>query len=337
MTSPTTAPSTAPNSAMNSALLHSHLALPNKRVGKVRDVYDLPAELVDLAGVLPAEEARRPHDLLLIVASDRISAFDVVMPTPIAGKGALLTEMAIFWQRMIEARGLCNTHLVSGDADLLRDACFAPGGTTREQLRGRIMIARRARVVPIECVARGYLEGSGWKEYQAKGSVCGVALPAGLRQCEQLAEPIFTPATKEEQGKHDENISFERASELVGRELMEKLRTLTLEIFALASEHALPRGIRIADTKFEFGFDASGQITLVDEALTPDSSRFWPSDGYVPGQSQRSFDKQFLREYLETLVARGAWNKAAPGPQLPESVVHATLAKYSEARDRLLS
>jgi phosphoribosylaminoimidazole-succinocarboxamide synthase len=325
-----------PTTAHNAALLYSQLALPNKRVGKVRDVYDLPAACVDLSGVLPAEQARGPQDLLLIVASDRISAFDVVMPTPLAGKGALLTEMAVFWQRMIEARGLCATHLVSSDASLLRDACFRDGGTTREQLAGRIMIARRARVVPIECVARGYLEGSGWKEYQASGSVCGVRLPAGLRQCEQLAEPIFTPATKEEQGKHDENISFERASALVGRELMEKLRRLTLSIYALASEHALPRGIRIADTKFEFGLDSAGEIMLVDEALTPDSSRFWPSDSYEPGRAQRSFDKQYLREYLETLVASGRWNKAAPGPELPDSVVSATLAKYVEARDRLV-
>lgn len=317
--------------------MHSDLALPNKRVGKVRDVYDLPASMVDLESVMTADEARRERDMLLIVASDRISAFDVVMPTAIAGKGALLTEMAIFWQRMIEARGLCQTHLISGEADLLRDACFANTATTREHLRGRIMIARKAKVVPIECVARGYLEGSGWKEYQATGKVCGIALPAGLRQCEQLPEPIFTPATKEEQGRHDENITFERSCELVGSDLMHSLRALTLAIYSMASEHALPRGIRIADTKFEFGLDSSGTITLIDEALTPDSSRFWPSDSYAPGKAQASFDKQYLREYLETLVARGQWNKQAPGPQLPESIASATLKKYAEARDRLLS
>lgn len=317
-------------------LLQSDLALPNKRAGKVRDVYDLPAQFVDLASVLGADEARRSQQLLLIVATDRISAFDVVMPTPIAGKGALLTEMAIFWQRMIEARSVCKTHLLSGDVDLLHDGVFAGSATTREQLRGRIMIARKAKVIPIECVARGYLEGSGWKEYQETGKVCGISLPAGLRQCEQLDEPIFTPATKEEQGKHDENISFERASELVGFELMSQLRTLTLAIYSLASEHAQPRGIRIADTKFEFGLDASGAITLIDEALTPDSSRFWPSDGYAPGKSQASFDKQYLREYLEQLVAQGKWNKQAPGPELPEAVAEATLRKYAEARDRLV-
>jgi phosphoribosylaminoimidazole-succinocarboxamide synthase len=323
--------------ASHAPLLRSQLALPNRREGKVRDVYDLPSQLVQLEGVLDADAARRPQDLLLIVASDRISAFDVVMPTPIAGKGVLLTDMAIFWQRMIEARGLVQTHLVSADVDLLSDSIFAGQPTTREQLRGRIMIARKAKVVPIECVARGYLEGSGWKEYQATSSVCGIALPKGLRQCEQLDEPIFTPATKEDFGKHDENISFDRAAQLVGVDLMERLRTLTLAIYSMACEHALPRGIRIADTKFEFGLDSKGEIMLVDEALTPDSSRFWPSDAYAAGRSQQSFDKQYLREYLEQLVAANKWNKQAPGPELPEAIVQATVAKYAEARDRLLS
>jgi phosphoribosylaminoimidazole-succinocarboxamide synthase len=200
------------------------------------------------------------------------------------------------------------------------------------------MIARAAKVVPIECVVRGYLEGSGWKEYQASGSVCGVRLPAGLRQCDQLPEPIFTPATKEEMGKHDENVSFERASQLVGEELMRRLRDLSLAIYTMAASHAQARGIIIADTKFEFGTvngPQGPQIILIDEALTPDSSRFWPADTYAPGKPQRSFDKQYLREYLESLVAKGQWNKQAPGPVLPADIASATAGKYDEARVRL--
>jgi phosphoribosylaminoimidazole-succinocarboxamide synthase len=197
-------------------------------------------------------------------------------------------------------------------------------------------------VVPIECVVRGYLEGSGWKEYQATGGVCGVRLPAGLRQCDRLPEPIFTPATKEEMGRHDENVSFERAAGLVGEPLMRRLRELSLAIYALASEHARQRGIIIADTKFEFGLidgarEATPEVILIDEALTPDSSRFWPADTYAPGQPQRSFDKQYLREYLESLVAKGQWNKQAPGPILPDDIARATAAKYDEARARLIT
>lgn len=280
---------------------------------------------------------------LLIVATDRISAFDVVMPTPIPGKGALLTDLATFWLRFVEARGLAPTHLLSNDVGAVPASAFGPGGTTREALAGRIMIARKAKVVPIECVARGYLEGSGWKEYQQAGSVCGITLPRGLRQCDRLPEPIFTPATKEEVGRHDENISFDRAAELVGRGLMESLRRATLAIYEAASAHARERGIIIADTKFEFGFpvDACGRADesrgpmLIDEVLTPDSSRFWPMDGYEPGRAQKSFDKQYLREYLETLVASGRWDKRAPGPTLPPEVAARTLEKYREARDRL--
>ncbi|CAG0970385.1 phosphoribosylaminoimidazole-succinocarboxamide synthase [Phycisphaerales bacterium] len=308
------------------AVSNSDLALPGLRRGKVRDVYDLPAD--------PASGDPR----LLIVATDRISAFDVVMPSPIAGKGAILTELSTFWLRFIERLGLVRTHLLSTNADELPASAFRPGGTTREDLRGRIMIARKAAVIPIECVARGYLEGSGWKDYQATGMVCGVRLPAGLRQCDRLPEPIFTPATKEELGKHDQNISFETACERVGRPLIEDLRRRTLAIYKAASEHAAARGILIADTKFEFGIPASGgDPILIDEALTPDSSRFWPAQDYEPGRAQRSFDKQYLREWLEELVREGRWNKQSPGPQLPPQVVAATLKKYVEARDRLLA
>ncbi|MDX2131940.1 MAG: phosphoribosylaminoimidazolesuccinocarboxamide synthase [Planctomycetota bacterium] len=327
-------------------LAAADLLLPGLRRGKVRDVFDLPPD--------PATGDPR----LLIVATDRISAFDVVMPTPIPGKGALLTEMAAFWLAFVRARGLCRTHLLSTDAADVPDSAFRPGGTTRDDLRGRVMIVRRARVVPIECVARGYIEGSGWKDYQRTGAICGVALPPGLRQCDALPRPIFTPATKEAFGRHDENIDFDRACAIAGRPLMEHLRGVTLAIYTEAAAYARDRGIIIADTKFEFGFESASDsgpaaigggaddpraamppasIMLVDEALTPDSSRFWPLAGYEPGRPQRSFDKQYLREYLERLVASGAWNKQSPGPELPDEIVRATLDRYREARDRLLA
>jgi phosphoribosylaminoimidazole-succinocarboxamide synthase len=303
-------------------LLETRLNLPGPRRGKVRDVYELP----DDSG-----------ERLLIVATDRISAFDVVMPTPIAGKGRVLTRLSTFWLRFIEQAGICRTHLISDDVGHVPDAAFGVGGTPRDALADRIMIARRARVVPIECVVRGYLEGSGWKEYQAGGSVCGVALPKGLKQCDKLPEPIFTPATKEEQGRHDENISFDRACTLVGGPLMERLRDISLQIYTRAADHAAARGVIIADTKFEFGLEGDNpDPMLVDEALTPDSSRFWPAADYQPGRAQRSYDKQYLREYLETLVAKGEWNKQAPGPELPESITKATLEKYQEAAERLM-
>ncbi|HYF13681.1 MAG TPA: phosphoribosylaminoimidazolesuccinocarboxamide synthase [Phycisphaerales bacterium] len=309
------------------ALTESRLALPGLRRGKVRDVYDLPP-----GATTPPGASRR----LLIVATDRISAFDVVMPTPIPGKGRLLTELSLFWLRFIERRGLCRTHLLGADAATLAPSVFGDDVAGRDVYAGRVMIARAARVVPIECVARGYLEGSGWKEYQESGSVCGVKLPSGLRRCDRLPQPIFTPATKEQIGKHDENIPFERACEIAGRETMEFLRGATIAIYKAASEHALARGVIIADTKFEFGV-VEGERTpiLIDEALTPDSSRFWPADSYQPGAPQPSFDKQFLREYLETLAASGRWDKQAPGPALPPHVVAGTLAKYREALARL--
>lgn len=328
-------------------ILSTALRLPGLRAGKVRDIYDLPAG--------PGEMGR-----LLIIATDRLSAFDVVLPTGLAGKGRILTSMAVFWMRFVEARGLCRTHLLSTDVGEIPAGAFGGGAgagggdagdlahPSREDLRGRIMIARRCRVVPVECVVRGYLEGSGWKDYQRTGSVCGVALPEGLEQCARLPQPIFTPATKEAVGTHDQNISFEQGvAHLAGlgweqpQRLLQRLRALSLSIYQAASAHALARGIIIADTKFEFGVpedEAGGgwvEPILIDEALTPDSSRFWPADGYAPGRAQRSFDKQFVREYLEGLVAGGRWDKTAPGPELPAEIVGKTLERYGAAKEML--
>jgi phosphoribosylaminoimidazole-succinocarboxamide synthase len=294
--------------------------------GKVRDVYELP----------PAPGPA--GDRLLFVASDRISAFDVVMPTPIPGKGKLLTRIAAWWLRFISGHGLAETHLLSTSLGDLPPESLPADPAAREWLDGRVTIGRRCRVIPIECVVRGYLEGSGWKEYQATGSVCGVKLPAGLRQCDRLPEAIFTPATKATSG-HDENISFEHAADAVGLETMTVLRDMSLAIYNAAAAHALARGVIVADTKFEFGIPADAearagrvwtQPMVVDEALTPDSSRFWPLDGYQPGRPQKSFDKQFLREHLEGLVGAGRWNKQPPGPELPDSVIRGTLDRYAQ-------
>lgn len=320
------------------ALLHPEhaLDLPVIRRGKVRDVYELPAD---------ADGEPR----VLMVASDRISAFDVIMPTPIPGKGRLLTEISTWWFGFIKEQRLAETHLLSTDAaDIPASAYATLAGlhgehATTHWLAGRITIARRCRVVPVECVVRGYLEGSGWKEYKATGSVCGVKLPKGLRQCDKLPEPIFTPATKAAVG-HDENISFDQAAEVAGLETMGYLRDTSMSIYKAAAAHALSRGIIIADTKFEFGVPEvelarQGRVwtppILIDEALTPDSSRFWPADTYEPGHAQQSYDKQFLREYLETLVNEGKWDKSPPGPELPPEVIEGTLARYREACTRL--
>ncbi len=306
-------------------VFETQLAMPGRRRGKVRDVYDLPGWNGGKA--------------ILIVATDRVSAFDVVMPTPIPGKGKLLTEISTSWFRFIEGRGLAKTHVLSTDPGEIPASAFAGARSTRRgDLEGRITIGRACRVVLIECVARGYLEGSGWKDYKATGAVCGVKLPPGLRQCDRLPEPIFTPATKAPQGEHDENITFERAAEAVGRERMAWLHEKTLAIYTAAAEHALSRGIIIADTKFEFGVpvdDPDSEPIVIDEALTPDSSRFWPADQYEPGHAQPSFDKQYLREYLQSLVDAGQWDKRDPGPELPSDIVERTVAKYIEARDRL--
>ncbi len=317
-----------------SDLIETRLRLPNRRRGKVRDIYDLPPDPQPRAGSPAVAGAPR----LLIVATDRISAFDVVMPTPITGKGRLLTEIAARWFSLIAVRRLAPTHLITTD---VREVP-ALDAAQRDELRGRVMIGRRCRVVPIECVVRGYLDGSGWNEYQHNGAVCGVPLPPGLRRGDRLPTPIFTPATKEEVGRHDENIDFDRACAVVGAEVMTRLRDISLTIYREAHGYALAKGLILADTKFEFGFpvDAEGRATgeapiLIDEALTPDSSRFWDAARWAPGGEQVSFDKQFLREYLLRLVERGLWDRQAPGPELPAEVVEGTRARYQEVRDRL--
>ena len=291
---------------MDEALTETKLdGVPLFARGKVRDVYDL-------------------GDRLLIVASDRISAFDVVMPNGIPGKGKILTEMSLFWfQRLGD---VVNHHLVTADLDQYPDV-LQP---YRDQLEGRSMVVVKADHIDVECVARGYLAGSGWQGYQDNGQVCGIPLPAGLQESSRLDEPIFTPATKAAEG-HDENISFERMCEVVDPDLAKKMKSLTLEIYGKAREYAEGRGVIIADTKFEFGL-SDGEVILIDEVLSPDSSRFWDRELYGPGRSQDSFDKQFLRDYLETLD----WDKTPPAPDLPEEVITKTLAKYREARDRLL-
>jgi phosphoribosylaminoimidazole-succinocarboxamide synthase len=311
------------NAHEGSAVYQTALSLPNRRRGKVRDIYSLP----------PAED--QPGKVV-IIATDRISAFDVVMPTPIPGKGLLLTEISVRWFDFVRDLGLVGDHLISTSPDDL------PGLSAKERadLEGRLMIGRAAKVVPIECVARGYITGSGWVEYQETGSICGIKLPAGLLECDKLPQPIFTPATKADVG-HDENIDFERAASIAGRSLMERLRDLTLSIYSAAADYAAERGIIIADTKFEFGWvldernQPTDEIILIDEVLTPDSSRFWPADEYQPGRGQRSFDKQYVRDYLLTLVKAGKWDKTPPGPELPEEIVRNTLLRYAEARDRL--
>ena len=278
--------------------------LPVRR-GKVRDVYDL-------------------GDRLLIVATDRISAYDVIMPTPIPDKGRLLTGLSLWWFEFLAE--ITPNHLVTADIAKMPPTAKAHAGV----LAGRSMLCRKARVFPVECVVRGYLAGSGWKEYQASGTVCGVKLPRGLMQCSPLPEPIFTPATKAETG-HDENISFEKSCEIIGNEAATTLRDRSIAIYKKAAEYARTRGIIIADTKFEWGA-VDGRIILVDEVLTPDSSRFWPADGYEPGHDQPSFDKQFLRNYLDTLKD---WHRTPPGPVLPADIVANTRAKYVEAYERL--
>jgi phosphoribosylaminoimidazole-succinocarboxamide synthase len=271
------------------------------RRGKVRDVYEAGPDL-------------------LIVATDRISAFDYVLGSGIPDKGKVLTQLSGFW---FERLGdLVPHHLISMDTG----AFPAAARPYTADLRGRTMLVRRTDPIPIECVARGYLSGSGWKEYQKSGSVCGVALPAGLRESDRLPEPIFTPATKAESG-HDENISEAEAGRLVGADLVAELKRLTLEIYARGVAHAESKGIIIADTKFEFGRDADGRLLLIDEVLTPDSSRFWPKAAYAPGGAQPSFDKQFVRDYLEEI----RWNKQPPVPSLPDDVVRRTRDKYIEA------
>jgi len=277
--------------------------VPKLRSGKVREVFDL-------------------GDTLLFVATDRLSAFDVILPDPIPQKGAVLNQISAFWFRKFD---FVENHLITHDIENF-PANLAP---FREQLRGRSMIVRKTKPLPVECVVRGYLAGSGWKEYQQGGTVSGVRLRKGLQLASQLPEPIFTPSTKSEAG-HDENIDWEKCCAAVGRDVAERVRDLSLKIYEAGRAHAANRGIIVADTKFEFGL-LGDQLLLIDECLTPDSSRFWPADQYVAGQSPPSFDKQFVRDYLETLD----WNKTPPGPSLPPEIIEKTAAKYREAFERL--
>ena len=289
-----------------SALYQSNLkSLPFVYRGKVRDTYAVGA------------------DKLLMVTTDRLSAFDVVMNEPIPDKGRVLNQMADFWFEKL-ARIVPN-HLTG----IAPESLVAPAEL--EQVRGRAVVAKKLKGLPVEAVVRGYVIGSGWKDYQATGEICGVKLPAGLQQAQKLAEPIFTPATKAEAGEHDENISFARAAQIIGQARVEEVRAVSLQLYRAASDYAATRGIIIADTKFEFGLDDDGTLTLMDEVLTADSSRFWPADEYRVGISPPSFDKQFVRDYLETLT----WNKQAPAPPLPPEVVARTAAKYREALKRL--
>ena len=263
---------------------------------------------------------------MLIVTTDRLSAFDVVMPDPIPGKGRVLTRISNFWFE--RTRHIVPNHLA--DYPLAR---AVPDAAERAPLEERSVVVRRLKALPIEAVVRGYLIGSGWKDYQQTGAVCGIALPTGLRQADRLPEPIFTPATKAELGAHDENIPYERVVTLIGRGLAEQVRATALALYAFAVAHAQARGIIIADTKFEFGVDDAGHLTLIDEALTPDSSRFWPADTWRPGSSPPSFDKQYVRDYLETLD----WPKRPPGPKLPADIIARTSENYAEALRRLTS
>jgi phosphoribosylaminoimidazole-succinocarboxamide synthase len=274
--------------------------------GKVRDIYSVD------------------EDHLLLVTTDRLSAYDVVMPDPVPGKGEVLTQISLFWFRMM-ADIIDNQLTDLTVADVVKDASL------QAQLKTRSLVVKRLKPLPVEAVVRGYLIGSGWSDYKATGKVCGIDLPAGLKQAEKLPQTLFTPAYKAEAGAHDENISFEKVVDLVGEKLAERVRDLSIRIYERAAAYALERGIIIADTKFEFGTDAMGKLYIIDEMLTPDSSRFWPVDGYEVGTSPPSFDKQFVRDYLETLD----WNKTAPGPDLPPEIIEKTVEKYREAYTRL--
>lgn len=287
------------------AVLQTKIGSVEPKRGKVRDVYDL-------------------GDKLLIVATDRISAFDVVMANAIPKKGIVLTQISLFWFEFLSSS--ISHHLIATDVSKFP----TPFNKFEKQLAGRSMLVKKTKVFPIECVVRGYLAGSGWKEYQKSQTVCGVKLAAGMKQCEKLPEPIFTPATKEEFGKHDENVDFNRCVEIIGAQNAKYLRDKSIEIFKKASKYAETKGIILADTKFEWG-DAGGQTILIDEVLTPDSSRFWPADKYQPGRDQESFDKQFVRNYLEEIK----FDKSGPGVKLPDDVVKKTSEKYIEAYERL--
>jgi len=292
---------------MTQPLLQSSIkSLPLINQGKVRDIYDVDA------------------DKMLIITTDRLSAFDVILPTPIAGKGAVLTQIANFWFDRL-------AHIIPNHLTGITPEAVVKDPAEHVQLGERAIVVKKLKPLPIEAVVRGYLVGSGWKEYRQSGTVCGIALPAGLQEASRLPQPIFTPSTKAELGTHDENITFEQTVALVGPELAAKVRDTAIALYKVAAEYALMRGIIIADTKFEFGLDTAGTLYLIDEALTPDSSRFWPADQYKVGSNPPSFDKQYVRDWLEA----SGWNKRAPGPELPADVAAKTSEKYREALRQL--
>ena len=281
-------------------------SLPLIHRGKVRDIYAVG------------------DDHMLIVTTDRLSAFDVILPTPIPGKGAILTEVSNFWFDYFR-------DTIPNQVSVMTLEQAIPDAAERELVEGRAVIVKKLKALPIEAIVRGYIIGSGWKDYQNSGMICGIRLPEGLQQADKLPQAIYTPSSKAAVGEHDENIDYAATVKLVGEDLAAQIRDVSLKLYQEAAQYALPRGIIIADTKFEFGVDADNRLTLIDEALTPDSSRFWPAESYRPGSSPQSFDKQYIRDYLETLN----WDKTPPGPELPEDVVSNTTAKYQEALQRL--
>ena len=291
------------------ATLHtSHIkSLPLLHSGKVRDIYDIDDQY------------------MLIVTTDRISAFDVIMPTPVPGKGIILNQVTQFWMNKL-------SHIIPNQLCDLKLEDVLPDETERAEVAEHAMIVKKLKALPVEAIVRGYIIGSGWKDYQANGSICGIDLPDNLRLADRLPEAIYTPSTKAAVGAHDENIDYNQSKELLGADIAEQVRDVSLRLYKEAADYALQRGIIIADTKFEFGLDSDGKLTLIDEVLTPDSSRFWPKDEYKPGSSPVSFDKQFVRDYLETLD----WNKTAPGPELPDSIVTKTAEKYKYAKKLLM-
>jgi phosphoribosylaminoimidazole-succinocarboxamide synthase len=291
------------------ATLHtSHIkSLPLLHSGKVRDIYDID------------------DGHMLIVTTDRISAFDVIMPTPIPGKGIILNEVTQFWLNEL-------SHIIPNQTSDLKLEDVLPDAEERAEVASHAMIVKKLKALPVEAIVRGYIIGSGWKDYKATGAICGIELPANLQLADKLPEALFTPSTKAAVGAHDENIDYNKSIDLLGDDIAKQVRDVSLQLYNEAAEYALERGIIIADTKFEFGLDADGQLTLIDEVLTPDSSRFWPKDKYQPGSSPVSFDKQFVRDYLETLD----WNKTAPGPELPDSIVTKTAEKYEYAKKLLM-
>jgi len=291
------------------ATLHtSHIkSLPLLHSGKVRDIYDIDDQY------------------MLIVTSDRISAFDVIMPTPVPCKGIILNQVTQFWMNKL-------SHIIPNQLCDLKLEDVLPDAAERAEVENHAMIVKKLKALPVEAIVRGYIIGSGWKDYQATGTVCGIELPANLQLADKLPEAIYTPSTKAAVGAHDENIDYTQSKDLLGEDIARQVRDISLQLYKEAADYALQRGIIIADTKFEFGLDADGRLTLIDEVLTPDSSRFWPKDKYQPGSSPVSFDKQYVRDYLETLN----WNKTAPGPELPDSIVTKTAEKYEYAKKLLM-